>query len=150
MTEENYWYSSLEPPLEAEAVAEAKTIVDAFRAREIPIEIGGFPDDAEEDDDLHPGGIAFMYAKDRILAREPYLGGEGERTDSTNSARQEAKGILEVLQRTRGFEEVEVSRVVSDIVLIDLNPPRTRTLPLLGPLKATVGPLAAASPTCST
>ena len=77
MTEENYWYSSLEPALEAEAVAEAKIIVDAFRDREIPIEIGGSRDDAEEDDDLHPGGIAFMYAKDHILAREQYLGGEG-------------------------------------------------------------------------
>ena len=51
MKEENYWYSSLEHPLEDQAVAEAKIIVDAFRDREIPIEIGGFPDYAEEDDD---------------------------------------------------------------------------------------------------
>ena len=77
MTEENYWYSLLEHPLEDEAVAEAKIIVDAFRDREIPIEIGGFPDYAEEDDDLHPGGIAFMYDRDHILTREQYLGGVG-------------------------------------------------------------------------
>ena len=82
MTEENYWYSSLAPRLEDEAVAEAKIIVDAFRGRGIPIEIGGFPDRAEEDDDLHPGGIAFMYAKGHILVREQYLGGEGGRTES--------------------------------------------------------------------
>jgi hypothetical protein len=31
VTEENYWYSSLEHPLEDQAVAEAKIIVDAFR-----------------------------------------------------------------------------------------------------------------------
>ena len=49
MTEENYWYSPLEPPLEAVAVAEAKIIVDAFRDRRpIPIEIGGFRDDAKK------------------------------------------------------------------------------------------------------
>ena len=41
------------------------------------IEIGGFRDDAEEDDDLHPGGIAFMHAEGHILAREQYLDGAG-------------------------------------------------------------------------
>ena len=93
MAGKNYWYSSLKPPLDPEAAAEAKIIVDAFGAREIPIEIGGFPDDAEEDDELHGGGIAFMYAKGRILAREPYLAAMGmtpdlpERVRVTRAAR---------------------------------------------------------------
>ena len=125
MTEENYWYSSLEHPLEAEAVAEAKIIVDAFRDREIPIEIGGFRDYAEDDDDLHPGGIAFMYAKDRILTRERYLGGEGgtHGLQRIQDARKQ-RGVLDVLQQTHGIEEVAVRRVVNDVVLIDLNLPR--------------------------
>jgi Subtilase family len=125
VTEKNYWYSSLEHPLEAEAVAEAKIIVDAFRDREIPVEIGGFRDYAEDDDDLHPGGIAFMYAKDRILTREQYLGGEGgtHGIQRIQDARKQ-RGVLDVLQQTHGIEEVAVSRVVNDVVLIDLNPPR--------------------------
>jgi len=119
VTEENYWYSQLE----AEAVAEAKVIVDAFRDREIPIEIGGFPDYAEEDDDLHSGGIAFMYAKGQILAREQYLGGAGwtpEPPDRLIISRQ--KGILEILSEDDRVREVEITRVVRDIVLLRLNP----------------------------
>ena len=85
MAGKNYWYSSLKPPLDPEAAAEAKTIVDAFGARKDPIEIGGFPDDAEEDDELHGGGIAFMYAKGRILAREPYLAAMGLTRTSRNA-----------------------------------------------------------------
>jgi hypothetical protein len=125
VTEKNYWYSSLEHPLEAEAVAEAKIIVDAFRDREIPIEIGGFRDEAEHDDDLHPGGIAFMYAKDRILTREQYLGGEGgtHRIQRIQDARK-IRGVLDVLRQTHGIEDVAVRRVVNDAVLIDLNPRR--------------------------
>jgi hypothetical protein len=123
VTQMDYWYSSLEPALEARAVAEAKIIVDAFRDRDISIEIGGFPDHAEEDDDLHPGGIAFMYAKDRILTREQYLGGE----DGTHGIQriQDARrqrGVLDVLRQTHGIEEAAVRRVVNDVVLIDLNP----------------------------
>ena len=127
MTEKNYWYSSLEPPLEAEAVAEAKIIVDAFHDREIPIEIGGFPDYAEEDDDLHPGGIAFMYARDHILAREQYLGGVGgiAGTPASSSDASKQRGVLDVLAGTTTVPpEVEVTRVVRDIVLLCLNPRR--------------------------
>ncbi len=118
MTEENYWYSQLE--LEAEAVAEAKIIVDAFRAREIRIEIGGSRDDAKEDDDLHPGGIAFMYAKDQILAREQYLDGGGETPERLSVSR--PIGILEILRQDNRVREVEITRVVRDIVLLRLNP----------------------------
>ena len=77
MTGKHYWYNSLERPLEEKAIAEARIIVEAFHEREIPIEIGGFRDEAEEDDDLHAGGIAFMCAKRQILIREQYLDGAG-------------------------------------------------------------------------
>jgi subtilisin family serine protease len=119
VTEENHWYSQLE----AEAVAEAKIIVDAFHDREIPIEIGGFPDDAEEDDDLHPGGIAFMYAKGQILAREQYLGGVGgvQGAQPVLNANK-LRGVLDILHETPGVEDVEVTRVVRDIVLLRLIP----------------------------
>jgi len=127
VTGKNYWYSSLEPPLEAEAVAEAKIIVDAFRAREIPIEIGGFRDDAKEDDDLHPGGIAFMYAEGHILAREQYLGGEGGAPGPQlvqDASRQRQRGVLDILRADERIREVQIRRVVRDIVLVSLNPRR--------------------------
>ncbi len=139
MTEENYWYSSLQPPLEAEAVAEAKIIVEAFGARTPPIEIGGSRDDDEEDDDLHPGGIAFMYVKGQILAREQYLGeavGTPEPPEPPKEPSEPPKrpkrpsvsgpkGILEILGADdSGVQEVEITRVVRDIVLLRLNPNR--------------------------
>jgi subtilisin family serine protease len=130
VTQKNYWYSSLKPPLEDEAVAEAKIIVDAFRDREIPIEIGGFPDDAKEDDDLHPGGIAFMYAMGRILAREQYLAGTGwipEPPDRLRVSR--PRGILEILGEEDRIREIEITRVVGDIVLLQLNPHRDTDTP---------------------
>jgi Subtilase family len=135
VTGENHWYSRLESE---EAVAEAKIIVDAFHDRKPPIEIGVFPDDAKEDDDLHPGGIAFMYVKGQILAREQYLGeavGTPEPPEPTE--RQEPterpkrpivsgpRGILEILGADdSGVQEVEITRVVRDIVLLRLNPRR--------------------------
>src|SRR5215470_15451946 len=129
VAEENYWYSQLvaEVQLEAEAVAEAKIIVDAFRAREI--EIGGFPDCAEEDDDLHPGGIAFMYAQGQILTRERYLSGAGwtpEPPDRLSVSR--PRGILEILGEDHRVREIEITRVVRDIVRLRLNPRRGRRL----------------------
>jgi Subtilase family len=150
VTEENYWYSSLELPLEAEAVAEAKIIVDAFRGRDIPIGIGGCRDCAEEDHDLHPGGIAFMYAEGRILAREQYLAGTGwapELPDRLSVSR--PRGLLEILSEDDRVREVEITRVVRDIVLLHLNPRRgTHTpdreqpdvLDLLDRIDAELGP----------
>jgi hypothetical protein len=151
VTEENYWYSSIEPRLEAEAVAEAKIIVDAFRARKIPIGIGGFRDEAEEDDDLHAGGIAFMYAKDHILAREQYLAGTAWTPDVPEHVSvTRPKGIMEILGATdSGVQQVEISRVVGDIVLLDLNPRRDKDTPdrdrpdvlkLLDQIDAELGP----------
>jgi len=126
VTEENYWYSSLEHPLEDEAVAEAKIIVDAFRDREIPIEIGGFPDYAEEDDDLHAGGIAFMYDRDHILTREQYLGGLGGRRGPQRPVdSSKPRGVLDVFHDDHNrVPEVEVIRVVRDVMLLCLNPRR--------------------------
>jgi Subtilase family len=123
----NYWYSSLKLPLDPEAAAEAKIIVDAFRKREDPIEIGGLRDDAEEDDDLHAGGIAFMYAKGHFLAREEYLGGEGGALGAQpvqDASRQKQRGVLDILRADERIREVEIRRVVRDIVLVRLNPRR--------------------------
>jgi len=123
VTQDNYWYSSLNPQLEAEAVAEAKIIVDAFRGREISIEIGGSRDHAEEDDDLHPGGIAFMYATDHILVREQYLGGaEAAPGDPDHFRVTSQKGILEILSEHGRVREVEIKRVIRDVMLLRLNP----------------------------
>jgi len=130
VTGKNYWYSSLKPPLGAVAVAEAEIIVDAFRARKPPIEIGGFADDAKEDDDLHPGGIAFMYAEGHILAREQYLDGAGGTQEPQEPQNRltvsRPRGILEILAEGLGedspYWEVEITRVVRDIVLLRLNP----------------------------
>jgi hypothetical protein len=151
VTEENYWYSSLKPPLGAEAEAEAKIIADAFSDREPPIEIGGSRDDAEEDDDLHPGGIAFMYVKGQILAREQYLGGAAGTPKPTEPPERPTvsspKGILEILGADdSGVQEVEITRVVRDIVLLRLNPRRPPgteppdVLRLLGLIDAELGP----------
>jgi hypothetical protein len=141
VTNAHYWYSSLKPPLDAEAEAEAKIIVDAFNDRKPPIEIGGFRDDAKEDDDLHPGGIAFMYVKGQILAHEQYLGETAgtqeppkppeppERSEPPERPKRPIvsgpKGILEILGADdSGVQEVEITRVVRDIVLLRLNPHR--------------------------
>ncbi len=118
MTEEGLWYSGLE----AHAAAEAAIIVEAFR--EHGIEIGGVSDPADEDDDVTGNGIAFMYAKDHILTRERYLGGAGEsRGPQSVRSASTLRGVLDIL-REYGVEEVEVTRVVRDIVLLRLNPRR--------------------------
>lgn len=116
MTEEGFWYSQLEPT----AAAEAAIIVDAFR--EHGIEVGGASDPADEDDDVTPNGVAFMYAKDHILTREQYLGGVGgtKGPQSTLDASKQ-RGVLDILKENR-VEEVEVTRVVRDVVLLRLNP----------------------------
>jgi hypothetical protein len=150
VTEKNYWYSSLKPPLDPEAAAEAKTIVDAFAARKPPIEIGGFPDDAEEDDELHGGGIAFMYAKGRILAREQYLAAMGPTPDLPERVSvTRPQGILEIISEDERVQEIEITRVVGDIVLLHLNPHRDPKAPdrdqpdvleLLEQIDARIGP----------
>jgi hypothetical protein len=118
VAKEGFWYSKLED----RAAGEAEIIVDAFHRR--PIEIGGYRDPADEDHDLHPGGIAFMYAKDHILTRGQNLGGMGG-IPGGQPIREASKqrGVLDVLE-THGVSEVAVRRLVSDIVLVDVNPQR--------------------------
>jgi hypothetical protein len=69
------WHEALEDERDRD---EAAIIVDAFAARHI--DIGGVA--------ATHGGIAFMYAKDRILARQQHLGGVGGRrgTQSIDTA----------------------------------------------------------------
>jgi hypothetical protein len=114
--------------LESRAAAEAGIIVGAFRTRiENKIAIGVALDSAGEDGDMHANGIAFMYAKDRILTREQYLGGkeeEGEEEDTERSQSDQSVlrpiGVLDILQDEGvGFH---VTRLVRDIVLIRLDP----------------------------
>jgi hypothetical protein len=100
VTEGNAWYQRLEPT----AASEAEIIVTAFRQE--GIEIGGVRDPAYpayQDDDVNPGGIAYMYAEDHILAREQYL-----------------PQVLEIIRRYSGAN-VGIRRVVEDIVLLTLN-----------------------------
>ena len=119
MTEEIFWYSHLE----ARASREAAIIVDAFG--EQGIDIGGETDQAEDDRDLHPGGIAFMYDRDHILTREQYLGGVGGMQGPQRPVdASKPQGVLDVLQPDDRAPEVEVIRVVGDVVLICLNPRR--------------------------
>ena len=119
MTEEIFWYSHLE----ARASREAAIIVDAFG--EQGIDIGGETDRAEDDRDLHPGGIAFMYDMDHILTREQYLGGvDGPRGPQRPVDASKLRGVLDVLQPDDRAPEVEVIRVAGDVVLICLNPRR--------------------------
>jgi hypothetical protein len=117
VTEETFWYSGLED----RASREAAIIVDAFGER--GIDIGGETDWAEDDRDVRPGGIAFMYDMDHILTREQYLGGVGGmRGPQPPVAASKQQGVLDVLQGR--LPEVEVIRVAGDVVLICLNPRR--------------------------
>jgi hypothetical protein len=105
------WYEDLE---DDQARDEASFIVREFA--EHHIDIGGVATD--------DGGIAFMYAEGQILAREQYLGGVGglrgiQRVQTASSQR----GVLDVLE-DHGVVNVEVRRVVRDIVLLRLNPHR--------------------------
>jgi Subtilase family len=123
VTEESFWYSKLE----RRAGAEAGIIVDAFRDH--GIEIGGVPDSADEDEDVTPNGVAFMYAKDHILTRQQYLrgvdGNSGPRSFRTASW---PRGVLDILH-DNGVEDIEVTQVVRDVVLIRLNPRRGQPAP---------------------
>jgi hypothetical protein len=105
------WFEALDDP---KARHEAAIIVRAFAERNI--EIGGAATEG--------GGVAFMYASDRILARRQYLGGIGgiRGPQSIQTANMQ-RGVLDVLQ-DHGVANVEVRRVVRDIVVIRLNPDR--------------------------
>ena len=117
MTKKGFWYSDLEQ----RAAAEGEIIVDAFA--EHGIDIGGETDEAEDDRDVHRGGIAFMYDKDHILTREQYLGGVGGMQGPQRPVEAgKLRGVLDVIQDRVSL--VEVIRVVGNVVLICLNPRR--------------------------
>jgi Subtilase family len=103
------WFEALENPM---ARHEAAIIVRAFAAR--GIDIIGVPTD--------DGGVAYMYAADRLLTREQYLGGQGPLPGFQDiPTASNVRGVLDVLQRY-GFGTVEITRVVRDIVRIRFNP----------------------------
>jgi subtilase family protein len=116
VTKQGFWYSTLLD----RAAAEAEIIVDAFHDQ---VEIGGVRDRAVADDNVHDGGIAFMYAKGHLLTREQYLGDVGVEPgcQSLENATKK-RGVLSILE-DEGFHSVEVTRVVRDIVLLRLCPP---------------------------
>jgi subtilisin family serine protease len=116
VAEQTFWYSELEP----RASQEAAIIDAAFHRR--GIDIDGDTDPAKDDRDVHAGGIAFMYAKDHLLTREQYLGGEGVMPGPRppqGSGKQ--RGVLDVLH-DHHLAEIEVRRVVHDVMLVCLNP----------------------------
>ena len=64
-----------------------------------------------------------MYAKGSHLTREQYLGGVGRTADTRVRGRQQAKEeYWTILSENNRVQEVEVRRVVRDIVLLYLNP----------------------------
>ena len=105
------WYDELEYE---KARHEAAVIVRAFAER--GIDIGGAASPG--------GGVAFMYAKDQFLAREQYLGEVGVAPggqDIQDAHRR--RSVLDVL-RENGVQNVEVRRVVRDVVVVRLHPDR--------------------------
>ncbi len=105
------WHENLQHP---QARDEAGFIVREFA--EHNIDIGGVATEG--------GGVAFMYAKDQFLAREQYLGEVGvARGGQDIQDAHRRRSVLDVL-RENGVQNVEVRRVVRDIVVVHLNPDR--------------------------
>jgi subtilisin family serine protease len=105
------WHEALEDARDRD---EAAIIVDAFAA--CNIDIGGVP--AEH------GGIAYMYARDRILARQQHLGGvDGVRGFQRVEDAHRQRGVLDVL-RENDVGNVGIRQVVRGIVAVDLDPDR--------------------------
>jgi hypothetical protein len=105
------WYDDLR---DEKARHEATTIVRAFAQR--GIDIGGVASPG--------GGVAFMYATDRFLAREQHLGevGVAPGVQAIQDAHRR-RSVLDVL-RENGVQNVEVRRVVGDVVVVHLHPDR--------------------------
>jgi hypothetical protein len=105
------WHEALEDARDRD---EAAIIVNAFAAR--GIDIGGVP--AEH------GGIAYMYARDRILARQQHLGGvDGVRGFQRVEDAHRQRGVLDVL-REQEVGDVEISQVARGVVALNLSPDR--------------------------
>jgi hypothetical protein len=105
------WHEALEDARDRD---EAAIIVNAFAER--GIDIVGVP--AEH------GGIAYMYARDRILARQQHLGGvEGVRGFQRVEDAHRQRGVLDVL-REQEVGDVEIRHVARGIVAVNLSPDR--------------------------
>jgi subtilisin family serine protease len=105
------WHENLQHP---KARHEAAIVASKFAERDIAI--GGAA--------THDGWIAHMHAQDQFLVREQYLGGvEGTQRPQNIPGPSRQRGVLDVLQE-HGVVNVEVRRVVRDIVLVRLNPDR--------------------------
>ena len=99
MTTEDLWYQRLRPRAASEAALIANAFWDEHRIR-----IGGYPDAAEQDASVIPGGIGYMYAEGRLLVREQYV-----------------EQVQDILRR-RGAESYSASRrVIDSIVLLRQN-----------------------------
>lgn len=126
------WHEAL---VDARDRDEAAIIVNAFAERNI--DIGGVP--AEH------GGIAYMYARDRILARQQHLGGvEGVRGFQRVEDAHRQRGVLDVL-REHEVGEVDIRQVARGIVAVNLSPDRPQrderdALYLLGQIEEEFGP----------
>jgi Subtilase family len=91
---------------------EAALIVRAFADR--GIDIGGVV--------TQDGEIGVMYATDRLLAREQYLGEAGvDRGPQDIGDAHRRRSVLDIL-RQAGVTRVEVRRVIRDVVVVLLNP----------------------------
>ncbi len=110
------WFESL---THEKASHEAGIVVRKFA--ENGIDIGGVATEG--------GGVAFMYAKDRILVRQQYLGGEGgtHETQETLNARTR-RGVLDVLS-DNGVSNVSVRPAVRDIAVVTIDPERRENAP---------------------
>ncbi len=105
------WHEAL---VDARDRDEAAIIVNAFAERNI--DIVGVP--AEH------GGIAYMYARDRILARQQHLGGvEGVRGFQRVEDAHRQRGVLDVL-REHEVGDVEIRQVARGVVAVNLSPDR--------------------------
>ena len=108
------WFDTLIDPT---ARHEAAIIVSAFAERhEHRVAIGGVTNGR--------GGLAFMYAKDRLLVREQYLRGEagGQLGPQPIQSARLRRGVLDVLGENE-VTTVDIRRVARDIVVVRLNPP---------------------------
>lgn len=105
------WHEALEDARDRD---EAAIIVNAFAERNI--DIGGVP--AEH------GGIAYMYARDRILARQQYLGGADRARgfQRIEDARRQ-RGVLDVLQEHE-VGDVDITQVARGVVAVNMSPGR--------------------------
>ena len=93
---------------------EAAIIVNTFAGRNV--DIGGVP--AEH------GGIAFMYARDRILSRREHLGGpDGVRGFRPVEDAHRQRGVLDLL-REHEVGDVDARHVARGVVAVDLSPDR--------------------------